>query len=73
MPISFEIAMYGMMSDNKYHREVIPTLKSMVDELTQLKSRNALNERVEKFSSEGYDAPKTLGVVWRSEWIEDRK
>ena len=49
-----------------YNHQLLARLevKSMVDELTQLKSRNALNERVEKFSSEGYDAPKTLGVVF---------
>ena len=39
-------------------------VKSMVDELTQVGSRNALNDRIELFGSEGAELPKTMGIIF---------
>ncbi|MCR5740758.1 MAG: GGDEF domain-containing protein [Lachnospiraceae bacterium] len=49
-----------------YNNQLLARLevKSMVDELTQLKSRNALNERVEKYSSVDPGSSETIGVVF---------
>ena len=49
-----------------YNHQLLARLevKSMVDELTQLKSRNALNERLETYSSGTPDSPKTCGVIF---------
>ncbi|SEQ98734.1 diguanylate cyclase (GGDEF) domain-containing protein [Lachnospiraceae bacterium NE2001] len=49
-----------------YNNQLLARLevKSMVDELTQLSSRNALNDRVEKYSSSDSASLSTLGVVF---------
>ena len=49
-----------------YNHQLLGRLevKSMVDELTQLKSRNALNERLETYSAGTPDSPKTCGVIF---------
>lgn len=49
-----------------YNHQLLARLevRSMVDELTQLKSRNALNECVEKYASGERDGSKSVGVVF---------
>ena len=49
-----------------YNHQLLARLevKSMVDELTQLKSRNALNDRVDKYESDDFGKSKTLGVIF---------
>ena len=49
-----------------YNNQLLARLevKSMVDELTQINSRNALNERIETYSVEGSDSQKNCGVVF---------
>ena len=49
-----------------YNNQLLACLevKSMVDELTQINSRNALNERIETYSVEGPDSPGNCGVVF---------
>ena len=49
-----------------YNNQLLARLevKSMVDELTQLKNRNALNDRVEMYSSGALDSPSTIGVIF---------
>lgn len=49
-----------------YNHQLLARMEimSMVDELTQLKSRNALNERVEKYTSGELVPPGTLGVIF---------
>jgi diguanylate cyclase (GGDEF)-like protein len=49
-----------------YNNQLLARLevKSMVDELTQLKNRNALNERVEMYSSGASDSTDVVGVIF---------
>lgn len=49
-----------------YNNQLLARLevKSMIDELTQLSSRNALNERIDKFSAGDSDTKEPLGVIF---------